>query len=67
MKEGHTTVLKQLDNLKVATFHEEVKMGKCKLRAKHLHHACYITGDLFLLCVKFLWRNVDIESNFVWG
>lgn len=64
---GRTTVLKWLDDLEVATFREAVKMGKCELGAKHLHHACYIAADLCLLCVKFSGRNVDIESDFVGG
>ena len=60
-------MLKRLDDLEVATFHEAVKMWKCELGAKHLHHACYIAADLRLLCVKFLGHNIDIESDFVGG
>ena len=39
--------------LKMAMFHEAVKMGKHVLRAKYLHHACYVAAGLFLFCVKF--------------
>ena len=60
-------VLEWLHCLKVAMFCEVAKVEKCEFRAKCLNHPYYIPADLFLLPMKLVQGNIDINCDLVEG